>query len=75
MGAEDGGWVCECDEGWMGESCSEDIDECEGNVCDEEGTYRCLNTHNGYSCTCKHGFQGITLIMVTRVLANMDSKV
>ena len=34
-----------------------DIDECEGNSCQNEAT--CIDIINGYNCSCKAGYSGI----------------
>ena len=35
-----------------------DIDECEGNPCQNGAT--CTDIINGYKCSCKAGYSGIT---------------
>ncbi|XP_078690041.1 mucin-like protein [Branchiostoma floridae x Branchiostoma belcheri] len=45
--------VCECDEGWEGQNCDQDIDECWVMIHDcEQG---CVNTPGSYNCTCNDG--------------------
>jgi len=33
-----------------------DIDECSGDVCNEDGALECVNTDGSYQCTCQSGF-------------------
>ncbi len=46
---------CVCNEGFTGISCDVDLDEC------MEGRHRCeqmcFNTHGGYNCSCKEGYE------------------
>ena len=37
--------------------CFADIDECESDPCQHEGT--CNNHENFYNCSCKPGYKGI----------------
>ena len=50
--------VCSCDEGWQGEFCDVDVDECADNFmpCLNEAT--CVNTDGGYACECLEGWEG-----------------
>ncbi|CAH1269006.1 MUC4 [Branchiostoma lanceolatum] len=45
--------VCECDEGWEGQFCHQDIDECWLMIdeCDRVNG-GCINTQGSYNCTC-----------------------
>jgi hypothetical protein len=49
---------CDCDEGWSGPRCDQDIDECmtQSDLCDPDAT--CTNTPGGFHCTCDAGFFG-----------------
>ena len=46
-----------CDEGWRGENCDQDIDECQENpdVCNDT-MKECVNGDGFYSCVCAEGF-------------------
>ena len=46
-----------CDEGWRGENCDHDIDECQENpdVCNDTKK-ECINGDGFYSCVCAEGF-------------------
>ncbi|XP_060578338.1 fibrillin-1-like [Ruditapes philippinarum] len=48
---------CICESGWFGESCNEDINECEFDIppCSNPRT-ECVNTLGSYSCKCRVGF-------------------
>lgn len=48
---------CTCPAGFTGTLCEADIDECEVNPCENEGT--CLNTPGGFYCHCHGGFSGL----------------
>ena len=42
--------------GFEGKNCEVDINECEPNPCNNNGT--CVDEINDYKCTCKAGFVG-----------------
>ncbi len=48
--------ICECDAGYDGVNCDNDIDECAGNPCLNGGT--CTDGINSYSCECADGYSG-----------------
>jgi Notch-like protein len=52
------GSACDCgDSGFTGATCETDIDECESDVCENNGV--CRNTAGAYSCDCSGtGFTG-----------------
>ncbi|XP_078667188.1 uncharacterized protein LOC144909010 isoform X3 [Branchiostoma floridae x Branchiostoma belcheri] len=49
-------YTCSCENGWTGNNCDQDIDECATNPCLSGGT--CVDHVNGYSCVCPEGFVG-----------------
>ncbi len=49
------GFICMCPSGYGGNTCDEDIDECESSPC-VHGT--CVDHLNGFSCLCSPGFAG-----------------
>ena len=52
------GYTCDCEPGYTGDLCEEDINECLGVTCQNGGT--CLNLVNSYQCVCVDGYIGIT---------------
>nr|XP_046245043.1 protocadherin Fat 4 [Scatophagus argus] len=48
---------CTCPVGFTGTLCEDDINECEVNPCENQGT--CVNTPGGFYCHCQSGFSGI----------------
>jgi len=50
-----GSCSCNCEEGWQGTNCDQDINECTaGNNC--LSYHMCTNTPGSYFCWCKFGF-------------------
>ncbi|KAJ8261352.1 hypothetical protein COCON_G00170750 [Conger conger] len=44
---------CVCPQGWTGQHCQTDVDECSGpNPCSQ----RCVNTAGSYRCGCREGY-------------------
>ena len=52
-----GNYQCDCTNGWTGQSCQIDIDECSLGVC--INSVNCTNTPGNYSCSCLPGFTGL----------------
>jgi len=52
-----GSFSCDCDTGWSGDTCDQDVDECTGEPC-MHGT--CVNSIGSFSCTCDTGWSGDT---------------
>ncbi|KAI8499827.1 hypothetical protein Bbelb_221440, partial [Branchiostoma belcheri] len=46
--------ICECDEGWEGAQCDEDVDECWYGIAECE--HICTNTDGSFNCSCDPGF-------------------
>lgn len=47
---------CICRDGWSGEDCLQDVDECveTPDICGSETI--CTNTNGSYICSCKTGY-------------------
>ncbi|XP_033745618.1 delta-like protein B [Pecten maximus] len=52
----DGGFTCHCTDGWTGDRCQTDVNECEHNPCLHSGT--CHNINGNYTCHCSDGWTG-----------------
>ncbi|VDL35398.1 unnamed protein product [Hymenolepis diminuta] len=50
------GFKCICPQGWGGLDCSENLDDCEYNKCQNGGT--CKDSVGGYNCECPRGYTG-----------------
>ncbi|KAL5110934.1 hypothetical protein TcWFU_009486 [Taenia crassiceps] len=48
------GFKCICPEGWGGDDCSKNLDDCEYNKCQNGGI--CIDQIGGYTCNCPYGF-------------------
>ena len=48
--------ICTCQDGWTGETCAEDINECLENstICQENS--QCININGSFVCECAAGF-------------------
>ncbi|XP_060570002.1 uncharacterized protein LOC132728362, partial [Ruditapes philippinarum] len=49
---------CTCNQGWQGQDCSEDVNECSSNssICDFKAYSICRNNIGSYECICRDGF-------------------
>ncbi|XP_053386927.1 uncharacterized protein LOC123542089 isoform X2 [Mercenaria mercenaria] len=54
--------ICNCKSNWKGDTCEEDVDECEkdGTLCSEDENATCVNTVGWYRCDCKRGYEKLT---------------
>ncbi|XP_048462936.1 cubilin [Rhincodon typus] len=50
------GYVCICDPGWTSTNCTENINECASNPCQNGGS--CTDGVNSYSCICTNEWTG-----------------
>ncbi|XP_017269603.1 cubilin [Kryptolebias marmoratus] len=50
------GYFCNCNSGWQGLHCDQNIDECSSNPCQNGGT--CTDGINGFTCTCTDHWTG-----------------
>ncbi|KAI0211988.1 hypothetical protein LSAT2_003133 [Lamellibrachia satsuma] len=50
------GKYCTCQDGYEGDWCEHDVDECASNPCENGGT--CEDKHKGFNCTCAALFRG-----------------
>jgi Notch-like protein len=55
-------YVCSCSDGWSGTNCSEEINECSSNPCNEwdraASPSTCTHGVDVYFCSCSPGFTG-----------------
>lgn len=51
-----GGFQCNCSQGFEGQQCDQEIDECQSQPCHNGGT--CHNLIANFSCQCPVGFEG-----------------
>ncbi|XP_049960051.1 protein jagged-1b [Schistocerca serialis cubense] len=52
----EGGFKCNCDPGFTGKYCHENINDCKVNPCQNGGT--CVDKVNSFQCICKEGWEG-----------------
>ena len=48
-----GSYKCDCKQGFKGRRCEVNINECESNPCQNEGT--CIDERGGFRCICMPG--------------------
>ncbi|XP_049987863.1 protein jagged-1 [Alexandromys fortis] len=51
-----GKFTCDCNKGFTGTYCHENINDCESNPCKNGGT--CIDGVNSYKCICSDGWEG-----------------
>ncbi|XP_077993986.1 uncharacterized protein LOC144447778 [Glandiceps talaboti] len=51
-------YLCACSEGWEGDVCDQDIDECERGTSNCDINANCTNTIGAYNCSCIDGYRG-----------------
>lgn len=51
-----GGFQCQCQEGWGGQTCAKNLDDCAMGQCRHGGT--CIDLVNDYHCACSPGYTG-----------------
>ncbi|CAF3912434.1 unnamed protein product [Adineta steineri] len=49
-------FTCQCDSGFAGPTCNQELDECASNPCANNGT--CTDLENGFLCHCLPGWNG-----------------
>lgn len=52
------GYICLCDDGYEGDNCQTDSDDCDPSPCHNGGS--CTDIVNGYVCSCVDGYTGDT---------------
>ena len=55
------GYNCTCADGWEGQNCTDDIDECESDPCQHGGT--CNDAVNSFNCSCTSGEGNVSYIV------------
>ncbi|XP_059150291.1 multiple epidermal growth factor-like domains protein 10 [Physella acuta] len=48
---------CVCKQGWTGDRCQTDVDECGGKLIDCPEHSNCINTNGSYDCDCIDGYK------------------
>ena len=48
---------CECTNGWFGKNCSEQVNECETNPCENKAS--CIDIPSGFQCLCPPFYTGL----------------
>ncbi|KAG9476560.1 hypothetical protein GDO78_003221 [Eleutherodactylus coqui] len=66
-------YICECYSGWTGTNCTESINECTNNPCQNGGI--CMVGSSGYTCNCREGWTGLHCETQTQVCGGNFSDV
>ncbi|XP_066440814.1 cubilin [Eleutherodactylus coqui] len=66
-------YICECYSGWTGTNCTESINECTNNPCQNGGI--CMVGSSGYTCNCRDGWTGLHCETQTQVCGGNFSDV
>ena len=53
-----GSYECTCAQGWTGNNCGTDVNECASAPCKNGGS--CINTQGSFICYCTGGWSGVT---------------
>ena len=57
--SDTGGEVsCSCDDGWTGDRCEDNVDECATGEHDCDAHATCTDTDGAWECTCNAGYEG-----------------
>ncbi|KAK7466018.1 hypothetical protein BaRGS_00037419, partial [Batillaria attramentaria] len=65
------GFVCHCQDGWSGDTCSTPPDPCYNNDCRNGAT--CVSSADNYTCTCLPGYAGRLCELEKKQNLNNDS--
>ena len=58
-------YECYCEDGYTGEHCETDWNDCWSNPCHNEGT--CIDQVADFNCTCAPGFRGKIVLTFLRL--------